>query len=87
MSEPNPRKTACPSLECPECREPLVPAETRGRTDSDGNFIDHGLTCRCRWCDWRWWDDGVTVYACPCGAKSRVDCDDDVARLREIGEP
>lgn len=78
MTAPDP-----PSLPCPSCGEPLAPAEGRGRTDRDGNEVEHRISCRCHWCDWRWYDDG-TIYACPCGARARVNCDDEHAYLTEV---
>ena len=71
------------SLDCPECGEPLAPAEGRGRTDRDGNEVRHRDDCRCRWCDWRWYEPGP-VYVCPCGTRARVSCDDGTAYLTEI---
>lgn len=56
-----------PSLDCPECGVALIPAHGRGRHDYNGDEIMHADACRCRWCDWWWYDDG-TPYACACGA-------------------
>lgn len=67
-----------PSLDCPECSEPLIPAHGRGRFDRDGNEIMHADECRCRWCDW-WWTGGDAPVACACGALVGVDADDGVA--------
>lgn len=78
MTAPDP-----PSLPCPACGAPLAPAEGRGRTDRDGNEVEHRISCRCHWCDWRWYDDG-TVYTCPCGARARVNCDHEHAYLTEV---
>lgn len=75
MTAPDP-----PSLPCPACGAPLAPAEGRGRR-CDG--AEHRISCRCHWCDWRWYDDG-TIYACPCGARARVCCDDEHAYLTEV---
>jgi ssDNA-binding Zn-finger/Zn-ribbon topoisomerase 1 len=65
----------CPILNCPECGDPLIKATSRGRYDRDGNYVDHGVTCRCRWCSWMWWDDAAPV-TCECGAVVSVTCDD-----------
>lgn len=65
-----------PALSCPECgAADLIPAHGRGRLDRDGNDIVHGGGCRCRWCQWMWWDDRDPVR-CQCGALVRVSVDD-----------
>lgn len=56
-----------PKLKCPECGDPLVSAHGRGRYDADGNYIEHRHGCRCRYCDWMWFDDAKPVR-CECGA-------------------
>ncbi len=71
-----------PALACPECGvEGLIPAHGRGRYDRDGNDILHADTCRCRWCDWMWFDD-ITHVTCTCGAVARVAIDDGYAYAR-----
>lgn len=72
-----------PVLDCPDCGRGLIPAQTRGRTDDDGNYIEHNILCRCRWCDWTWWDDGER-FECSCGSVARVHIDDDHAYAREV---
>lgn len=74
-----------PSLDCPECGVPLIPAHGRGRYDRDGNEVTHDDACRCRWCDWWWWDDGEPV-TCACGAVVMVREEDGTA-YATTGEP
>lgn len=75
-----------PSLACPECGVPLIPAHGRGRVDRDGDDIPHGGACRCRWCGWMWWDDrGPT--RCACGALVRVKVDDGHAYASTVEKP
>ena len=64
-----------PCLSCPECGADLLPARCRGRVDRDGNEIVHRAECRCRWCDWMWWDDEAPTR-CECGELVRVSVDD-----------
>lgn len=69
-----------PALSCPECgADGLIPADGRGRYDRDGNDIAHRDECRCRWCDWWWWNHPEPV-TCACGARVIVDVDDGTAR-------
>lgn len=72
------REVTPPMLDCPECGVPLLPATDRGRRDKDGNEISHGIACRCRWCDWMWWEDDPVVR-CKCGAVVCVEDDDGFA--------
>lgn len=72
-----------PMLACPECGVDLIPAHGRGRHDKDGNHITHRDECRCRWCDWYWYDDAEPVK-CACGVVVKVDTDDDHAFAREL---
>jgi hypothetical protein len=67
-----------PSLSCPACDVPLIPAEGRGRIDRDGNDIVHADDCRCRWCGWLWWEE-VDPVECACGAQVYVVIDDAIA--------
>ena len=67
-----------PSLKCPECSAPLIPAHGRGRYDQDGNYIEHRDGCRCHWCGWMWFDDADPV-TCACGAVVGVNTDDGYA--------
>jgi len=73
-----------PFLHCPECDAPLIAADSRGRHDDAGNEIMHGLDCRCRWCDWWWWDTGESV-PCKCGAQVRVLVDEGHAYASACG--
>jgi hypothetical protein len=75
-----------PRLRCPECCERSVPATTRGRTDRDGNFIDHGPKCRCRWCGWVWEEPSPPVR-CGCGALLGVRSDGESAYVETLEEP
>ena len=79
--------SAAPWLDCPECGDPLIEAQTRGRVDRDGNEFQHRTACRCRWCDWRWIDDGVTTFRCACGTFAQVYSDEGVAFVREVDDP
>jgi hypothetical protein len=72
-----------PSLACPECGIDLIPAHGRGRFDRDGNEIVHRDECRCRWCDWWWYEDEDPV-TCACGAVVGVSVDDDHAYTKLI---
>lgn len=73
-----------PMLDCPTCGEPLIAAHGRGRFDEDGNIIAHRTACRCRWCNWIWYDDEPPVD-CSCGARVGVDVDDGSAFAVEVG--
>lgn len=80
-----------PSLDCPECSTPLIPAHGRGRTDEDGNYVEHRDGCRCHWCGWIWLDDADPV-TCACGAIVVVAVDEEYAYARAAaakarGEP
>lgn len=75
--------STAPCLECPKCDEPLFQATNRGRHDEHGNYIGHRLECRCRWCDWIFFDD-VPPVTCECGAVVRIDCDDYTAYAKLI---
>lgn len=68
-------KADTPSLCCPGCGQPLIPAQERGRHDADGNYNQHRADCRCRWCEWIWFDDAPPV-ACACGTVAVVGIDD-----------
>jgi hypothetical protein len=72
-----------PMLQCPWCGVDLIAPHGRGRHDNDGNIIEHRTNCRCRWCDWMWFDDAVAV-TCACGAVVRVDCDDGSAYAKLV---
>lgn len=72
-----------PYLDCPECSEPLFPATRRGRHDEDRNFIRHRDECRCRWCQWIWFDN-VAPVTCACGAVVGIDCEDGDATAKLI---
>jgi hypothetical protein len=74
---------AVPHIDCPKCGESLFPATNRGRHDDDGNYIPHRIECRCRWCDWIWFDD-VAPVRCECGAVVGIDCDDNEAHAKLI---
>jgi hypothetical protein len=75
-----------PALSCPECgKDGLIPADGRGRHDSDGNEIRHADSCRCRWCDW-WWTDDMPHVTCSCGAVVGVDIEDNHAYAKLIAE-
>lgn len=65
---------AAPMLACPECGEDVIATHDRGRHDKGGNYIGHGLDCRCRWCEWIWFDDATPVL-CACGARVSVSID------------
>lgn len=80
------KRNEAPLLDCPSCGVPLIKAHARGRLDRDGHFIMHRYECRCRWCEWVWWD---TAPAVVCGCKSlvRVVVDDDRAVASEVRAP
>lgn len=69
-----------PCLSCPECGEDVISAECRGRNTDDFNFVKHKDECRCRWCDWMWFDD--QEEECPCGVTVYVVTDDGMAWAR-----
>jgi hypothetical protein len=72
------------ALSCPECGvDALIPAHGRGRVSRDGNEVAHSDACRCRWCDWMWWDDAPPV-TCACGAVVRVVVDDGYAYAQAV---
>jgi predicted RNA-binding Zn-ribbon protein involved in translation (DUF1610 family) len=73
-----------PWLNCPSCNKPLIEAQARGRKDKEGNEIEHRISCRCMWCDWRWLDDGVTKFKCECGTVAMVKEDDGFAYAHEV---
>lgn len=72
-----------PFLSCPCCGADCFQSESRGRFDRDGNFIAHAIGCRCRWCEWMWWDDAPPVR-CECGALVGVEIDDDHAHAVDV---
>lgn len=74
-----------PRFCCPECGVPLIPADSRGRHDEDGNYIEHRYACRCHWCDWTWFDSTEPVR-CECGALVGVRVDDDHAYATSLGD-
>ena len=78
-------KAEAPWLGCPECGGEVFQAQYRGRYDRDGNFIEHGAGCRCRWCNWMWFDD--EECKCECGARLRVLCDDGKAYATAVCNP
>lgn len=75
MTAPDATRDTRPSLACPECSVPLIPAHGRGRIDRDDNEVPHADACRCRWCGW-WWMDGEPPVTCTCGAVVRVIAED-----------
>lgn len=72
-----------PYLDCPDCGEPLFPTSGRGRTDVHGNFVEHPDACRCRWCDWVWWET-IEPTACDCGARCTVEVDENRAYVHLV---
>lgn len=72
-----------PMLDCPECGTPLVRPHGRGYYDKDGEYIAHRDGCRCRWCDWMWFDDQPTDD-CECGACVTVEVDEQHAYARAV---
>ena len=72
-----------PFLGCPECGEPLIPAHGRGRSNVDCEPIEHRDECRCRWCEWIWYDDRPPV-TCACGAVAKVYIDDHAAYAKGL---
>lgn len=77
------KRAEVPELNCPSCGVGLIKAHERGRFDEHGNFTGHRDECRCRWCDWVWWDDRPPVK-CGCGALVRVAIDDGHAYAEEV---
>ena len=71
------KKAERPAMACPCCDAPgLIPAQGRGRIDADGNDITHRDACRCRWCEWLWWDDPAPIVCAKCGASVVIVVDD-----------
>jgi hypothetical protein len=77
-----------PSLDCPECGVPLIPATGRGYYDEDGEYCEHREGCECHRCEWMWFDD-TDPTSCTCGAKVLIRIDDQHAYAYALptGEP
>lgn len=65
-------------LDCPECGEPLIPANARIHfffEHGDG-FDVHEIDCLCDQCEWAWLEGGDPA-TCACGAVAKVGFGDD----------
>jgi hypothetical protein len=76
------KRNDAPELDCPSCGTGLIKAHGRARLDTD-EIISHRDECRCRWCEWVWWDSEPPVK-CGCGALVRVSIDDGHAYAEEV---
>lgn len=74
-----------PSLPCPDCGDPLIPADERGFHNDNGDYIEHPKGCECNLCEWIWWEDGQQ-HRCQCGTAAVVRCDDDRAYASAVEE-